>query len=944
MPNLNNFLKSFDCGMASSMTTIFSVPPECQTVQSPVVPLVVSECDLSQISEQLESLVLSKCNDLLTLCPSAFTHAVRLNMHGPHPLSPDAQGHLVDWILSQSQTTPEYLAACSFLNLGVLNVYQIKDLLHLVASSPDVVPGCYRAVVDGLLSLKGAVDQMRHDMDRMIDKVSNSNVNPNITDATSLTALQNATQTQEQAVSRAAGELQAAVNEVNERAEVVLAAVNDTMAAVSEIRNLIGQVEAAIDSKRVMGSISCLRRCRNVLDTCKGRWDVKSSPQYCVDRLARVLLEKDTTDQVIASNPSTWNGWFSDPLFMNESVVTITFQKGICVVIDRYVLGSGILGVSRSGYLRSWELHGRICGKWEVLDKQLPCSILSDCEPHQFSIETGRCAVEAIRLCQRGRNRLGTYQMHLTAFVLSGDIIGPPGMFEIDGALAEEEQEEEIDLSGIVSGGRKSNSESSCIETETSNQNEMESREAESQDQNSYEISQDNNNADHAESSGIEMGTSNQDVMESQETEGEHQNSYEMSQDNKNAGHPESSCIETETNRHNVTECNEIESEQSTRKTEGLHEMKAEVTDQSVPQVIPKELVNINPQVVDQRVTQVLPERRTACRKQDDTQNQADPRSVVINEQMLLSETPQRYSPGTDLITNLTGLEQLRELGSSRFGAVRLLRRANSDGTFDLFAAKFYNAGDNREGRQPFEDLMKRLLKLSHSHVMPIVGVIPPTKVCGPILLTPYSEIGSLQTVLSAVRLSASPAIWNNATKLRVIVGLVSGLNYLHKNGIVHRELKPSDLILQADGSIRICGYATSIFDEQKYTKPTEVNCPSYMAPEVYDDEYDQKRTRDPKTDVFSLGLIMYELLCGSKVFSLTMSSSAIMRKALSERPRDRPLIPTSVHKILQEMISRCWVPAETKRPTMENLWDRMREVDFKLFPDVDVIVLPQTQ
>jgi hypothetical protein len=328
--------------------------------------------------------------------------------------------------------------------------------------------------------------------------------------------------------------------------------------------------------------------------------------------------------------------------------------------------------------------------------------------------------------------------------------------------------------------------------------------------------------------------------------------------------------------------------------------------------------------------------------RRDETRVLVADGSVEIDEKNLLSET-KLSSPPANLITDLDGFEEVCELGSSRFGTVRLLRRPTFDGNFVFFAAKFYNVGDNNEGRQVFDDRMKKLLELSHPHVMQIVGVIPPTRTCGPILLTPYSSIGSLETVLSAVRSNKPPPIWTDATKLRLIVSLVSGLNYLHKKGIVHRELKPNDLIVDSDGSLRICGYATSIFEEHKYTTASQFGDPSYAAPEVYDDELEGKKTRDPKTDVFSFGLIVFEILCGQKVFSPTMSAAAIMRKAQSDRPKDRPMISSRLHKVLQEMICRSWVSAATKRQPMETHWKRMRDVGFKLLPGVEVKFLPHT-
>jgi serine/threonine protein kinase len=170
-----------------------------------------------------------------------------------------------------------------------------------------------------------------------------------------------------------------------------------------------------------------------------------------------------------------------------------------------------------------------------------------------------------------------------------------------------------------------------------------------------------------------------------------------------------------------------------------------------------------------------------------------------------------------------------------------------------------------------------------------------------------------------------------------MLVSLVSGLHYLHTRGIVHRDLKPTDLIVQADGSIRICGYATSILEEHHFTKASQVGDPSYMAPEIYDDEREEAKARDPKTDVFSFGLILYEIICGHKVFPPTMSAAVIMRRAMSTRPSDRSVIPANVQPVVREIISRSWVPTAQKRPTFEVLWKRMRDSGFALFPGVDV-------
>jgi serine/threonine protein kinase len=286
--------------------------------------------------------------------------------------------------------------------------------------------------------------------------------------------------------------------------------------------------------------------------------------------------------------------------------------------------------------------------------------------------------------------------------------------------------------------------------------------------------------------------------------------------------------------------------------------------------------------------------------------------------------------PNVPTITDLAGIEEVRTLSSSRFGSVRLVRRA-TESDFEYFAAKHYHAGDNREGA--FHDRVRGLVALSHPCVMPVVGLIPPTKTAGPIILTPYSELGSLADVLERVRRNDPPAVWNDAGRRRMIVSLISGFAYLHSQGVVHREVKPSDLIVQADGSIRICGYMTSVLEEHKFTRASQVGAPSYMAPEVYEDRENEQKSRDPKTDVFSFGLILYEILCRQPVFPPTYSPRVIVRRVMSAKAADRPVIPGWVHPILRELIATSWLPTASKRQSFEAMGNRLREVQFAVFP-----------
>jgi hypothetical protein len=139
---------------------------------------------------------------------------------------------------------------------------------------------------------------------------------------------------------------------------------------------------------------------------------------------------------------------------------------------------------------------------------------------------------------------------------------------------------------------------------------------------------------------------------------------------------------------------------------------------------------------------------------------------------------------GRKLITDLTALREVKELGSSRFGAVRLLRRPNPAGDgFEYLAAKLSHAGQNPPDRLAFDDRIAPFLDLSHPHGMPLLGVFPPPK-AGPVFLAEYGPNGSLEDVLERVRRNDPPPFWNDAGKARMIVSLASVLHCLHNAGL----------------------------------------------------------------------------------------------------------------------------------------------------------------
>jgi hypothetical protein len=316
----------------------------------------------------------------------------------------------------------------------------------------------------------------------------------------------------------------------------------------------------------------------------------------------------------------------------------------------------------------------------------------------------------------------------------------------------------------------------------------------------------------------------------------------------------------------------------------------------------------------------------------------------VCNDGLL----PKKQRQKVAILKDLTCYEPVGDQMWSRFGYTQKLRSMTSTGNYKMCIAKYYNLGSNCDSIDVFWDKVNRFVELSHPNVLPIVGLIPPERMTGqtngngPIVITEYHSIGSLKDVLDQVGNNNPPSFWNEAGKLRMILSLISGLQYLHNHGVVHRELKPSDLIVSEDGSIEIGDYLTGFFEDMSYTKSLQVGALSYAAPEIYEGGSVAQTKRGSATDVFSFTLILFEIIFEQKVFVVGMQTTDVMQKSTGLNRKQfqsgqRPDIPTTIHPILEELILRGWSQQVSDRPRFEEIWRKLHGVEFRVLENVEV-------
>ncbi len=140
---------------------------------------------------------------------------------------------------------------------------------------------------------------------------------------------------------------------------------------------------------------------------------------------------------------------------------------------------------------------------------------------------------------------------------------------------------------------------------------------------------------------------------------------------------------------------------------------------------------------------------------------------------------------------------------------------------------------------------------------------------------------------------------------VRVMEGLLAGLQFSHERGVVHRDIKPANVMLTDDGQTKIADFGIARVESSSITQAgTLLGTPAYMSPEQF-----MGQVVDARTDIYSSGVLLYQLLTGERPFEGGMS--AIMHKALNTDPPLPSQLSVTAPPSFDEVVRR----AMAKRP-----------------------------
>jgi serine/threonine protein kinase len=207
--------------------------------------------------------------------------------------------------------------------------------------------------------------------------------------------------------------------------------------------------------------------------------------------------------------------------------------------------------------------------------------------------------------------------------------------------------------------------------------------------------------------------------------------------------------------------------------------------------------------------------------------------------------------------------------------------------------------------------------RLSHPRIVPVFDIGEDPETLNPYIVMEYVAGRSLEEILSS-----EAATLPMGTTLQFIQEVAEALDYAHLQGVVHRDVKPSNIVIGDDGHARIADFGIAQLNVAEAGNPGDTwGTPAYMSPEQFRGE-----SVDGRSDLFSLGVILYRMLTGHRPFQGN-SALTVAMKVQNQDPVPASVFNTELCPELDSVVARAIAknPAERYQTGMEMVLDLQR-------------------
>eukprot|EP00258_Populus_trichocarpa_P039306 XP_024455325.1 serine/threonine-protein kinase STY46 isoform X4 [Populus trichocarpa] len=218
----------------------------------------------------------------------------------------------------------------------------------------------------------------------------------------------------------------------------------------------------------------------------------------------------------------------------------------------------------------------------------------------------------------------------------------------------------------------------------------------------------------------------------------------------------------------------------------------------------------------------------------------------------------------------------------------------------------------NSDLQKEFAQEVYIMRKVRHKNVVQFIGACTkPPSLC---IVTEFMYGGSVYDYLHK-----QGGVFKLPNLLKVAIDVSKGMDYLHQNKIIHRDLKAANLLLDENEVVKVADFGVARVKAQTGIMTAETGTYRWMAPEVI-----EHKPYDHKADVFSFGIVLWELLTGKIPYEyLTPLQAAVgvVQKGL------RPTIPKNTQPKLAELLEKCWQQDPALRPDFSEIIEILQQI-----------------
>jgi tRNA A-37 threonylcarbamoyl transferase component Bud32 len=289
------------------------------------------------------------------------------------------------------------------------------------------------------------------------------------------------------------------------------------------------------------------------------------------------------------------------------------------------------------------------------------------------------------------------------------------------------------------------------------------------------------------------------------------------------------------------------------------------------------------------------------------TQSGEMPFLIDFDQRQRSMDIPAAVPPPDDWELDAVEIKFQERIASGAFGDLYKGTYCGQDVAIKILR----NVQDDSQQYAEFLQEVSIMRKVRHKNVVQFIGAC--TRKPNLCIVVEYMPGGSVYDYMRR----AGPLKLGNL--LKVAVEICRGMDYLHKRKIAHRDLKAANLLMDETGTVKIADFGVARIMDTAGVMTAETGTYRWMAPEVI-----EHKPYGEKADVFSFGILLWELLTGRVPYEdMTPLQAAVgvVQKGL------RPALPPGTPQPLANIMGQCWVREPQARPSFESLKEQLEDI-----------------